>query len=293
MMHLPTSSSPVIGQQDHHNGEYFLSSATKSRHATRLQRTNSHLDNKGIPGTFALPLRSDSYRSTNFDFGVRPRHTSSKQRSYVNSKASSHEMNSGEVYLSNGPDESPGPSSAVNNTTQRLNVSSFDLTTSRKSLSPNKSISFNGPVHHAYHTSTNELHRSDTNIERNNLTRFALRGTVSKEHPVTTTPAVVGAANALASSTTMASKYRQTSSFPAANTPGVVVGQNSTTPATAGDRHPSAQSYQSRDPNVSYAYNDVKKYIEENELMSPEKEQVIRYWIMDVEKYRHQLTKIE
>ena len=289
-MHLPTSSSPVGGQQDHHNGEYFLSSASKSRHANRLQRTNSHLDNKGVPTTFALPLRSDSYRSTNFEFGVRPRHTSSKQRSYVNSKASSHDMNGGDGFLSNGTEETPGP---VTNTTQRLNVSSFDLTTSRKSLSPSKSISFNGPVHHAYHTSNHELHRSDTTIERNNLTRFALRGTVSKEHPVTTTtttPAAVGLAPPLGSTTNPAAKYRQTSSFPVTNTPGIVAGHSSAAP---GERHPSAQSYKSRDPNVSYAYNDVKKYIEENELMSPEKEQIIRQWVLDVERNRHQLTKIE
>jgi hypothetical protein len=37
----------------------------------------------------------------------------------------------------------------------------------------------------------------------------------------------------------------------------------------------------------------VKKYIEENDLMSPEKEQIIRNWVLDVEKYRHQLQKIE
>jgi hypothetical protein len=37
----------------------------------------------------------------------------------------------------------------------------------------------------------------------------------------------------------------------------------------------------------------VKKYIEENDLMSPEKEQTIRNWVIDVEKYRNQLQKIE
>ena len=41
----------------------------------------------------------------------------------------------------------------------------------------------------------------------------------------------------------------------------------------------SHMSYKSRDPNDSYAYNDVKKYIEENELMSPEKEKSIQSWV--------------
>ena len=290
MVHLPSSSSPIVAHQQHirdenNNGDFFLSSAAKSRHTTRLQRTNSHLDK--APGTvgFSIPMRSESYRSSHVDYGIRPRHTSSKQRSYVNSKASSHEMNNGETYLNSTQDEtihSQQQQQQQQNTisnNQRLNVSSFDLTTSRKALSPNKSISFNvgtnGAPQHGYHNSTHELHRSETNIDRNNLTRFALRGTVSKDHLLT------------------AGKYRQASSIPATSTPAGA--PTSITPAVphANDRHPSAQSYKSRDPNVSYAYTDVKKYIEENELMSAEKEQIIRNWVLDVEKYRHQLHKIE
>ena len=287
MVHLPSSSSPIVAHQQHirdenNNADFFLSSASKSRHTARLQRTNSHLDKAPGQVGFGLPMRSESYRSSHVEYGVRPRHTSSKQRSYVNSKASSHELNNGEIYLNNTQDETihsqqPPPNSISN--TQRLNVSSFDLTTSRKALSPNKSISFNvgtnGAPHHGYHNSTHELHRSETNIDRNNLTRFALRGTTSKDHSIT------------------AGKYRQASSIPTTTTPaGGPMVSTPTVPQT-NERHPSAQSYKSRDPNVSYAYTDVKKYIEENELMSSEKEQIIRNWILDVEKYRHQLHKIE
>lgn len=41
-------------------------------------------------------------------------------------------------------------------------------------------------------------------------------------------------------------------------------------------------SYVSRDVNDSYAYNNVKQYIEENDLMSPEKADSIRRWIRQV-----------
>lgn len=39
-----------------------------------------------------------------------------------------------------------------------------------------------------------------------------------------------------------------------------------------------------RHVNDSYAYNDVKKYIKDNELMDPEKEMWIKKWIMEVNK---------
>ena len=43
-----------------------------------------------------------------------------------------------------------------------------------------------------------------------------------------------------------------------------------------------------RDINTSYAYVDVKEYIEDNELMDEEKEEWIKDWIMDVDrKYFH------
>jgi hypothetical protein len=41
-------------------------------------------------------------------------------------------------------------------------------------------------------------------------------------------------------------------------------------------------SYISRDVNDSYAYTNVQQYIEENELMTPEKHQSIKKWIKDV-----------
>jgi hypothetical protein len=281
MLHLATSSSPTAHQQDTHNGDLHLSSAAKSRHPTRMQRTNSHLDKSPGGNGFGLPMRSESYRSSRLDYGLRPRHTSSKQRNYVNSKTSFHEINGGEFYVSGTQDENihyhPQQAQQINiiSSTQRLAGSSFDLTASRKPLSPNKPNTFNiqanGTGHHGYFNSTQELHRSDTT----NLTKFAARGTTttSKEQ------------------LPMTSKYRQTSSVPI--NPTIAGGTTTATSNTPGERHASAQSYKSRDPNISYAYTDVKKYIEENELMSPEKEQIIRNWIIDVEKHRHQLQKIE
>jgi hypothetical protein len=297
MLHLPTSSSPT-GHQHHQtsveshartrddlNGaDLLLTSASKSRQTARVQRTNSHLDKTPTGNGYGLPLRSESYRSSRLDYGIRPRHTSSKQRSYVNSKSSFHDAVAPNDYYAGGGqgDENlyyQQPQLTVASSTQRLNGSSFDLTASRKPLSPNKSSSFNVAAstgHHGYYASTQELHRSETNIERNNLTRFgAVRG-LSKDQ--------------LVAPSTATQKYRQsitattTAAAAAANTPSIV---------HSGERHPSAQSYKSRDPNMSYAYTDVKKYIEENDLMSLEKEQLIRNWIIDVEKHRHLQQKPE
>jgi hypothetical protein len=291
MHHLPTSSSPPNGHQQHlrddtNNADLLLASATKNRQTVRLQRTNSHLDKASGTNGYGLPMRSESYRSSRLDYGIRPRHTSSKQRNYVNSKTSMHDINSGDFYLNGPQDENvyqqqppPPPPQQTNmmSSTQRLNGSSFDLTASRKPFSPSKSntlnITANGTPHNTYFNSTQELHRSDTNIDRNNATRFAARGTVPKEQ-LSTTP-----------------KYRQTSNVPTTINPAAAV--VATTSHTPGERHPSAHSYKSRDANISYAYTDVKKYIEENELMSPEKEQTIQNWVLDVEKNRHQLQKIE
>jgi hypothetical protein len=283
MLHLPTSSSPTGHQQfirdDINHGNLHLSSATKSRHTTRLQRTNSHLDKVPGANTYGIPIRSESYRSSRVEHGLRPRHTSSKQRSYVNSKTTFHDMNNGEL---NNQDENTFPHQQqqqmnIMNSTQRINGSSFDLTANRKTLSQNKSTTFNITGHQNYYNSTQELHRSGTTIDRHNLTRFASRDTTSKEQIITTP------------------KNRQTSSIPAVGTTTTTT-TTSNTPATViqtGERHPSAQSYKSRDPNFSYAYDNVKKYIEENDLMPPEKEHIIRNWIIDVEKCRHQLQKIE
>jgi hypothetical protein len=272
MLHIPNSSTPPqFLRDDMNNGDLLLSSTSVSRHTARIQRTNSYLDKS--PGTagYGLPMRNESYRSSRLDYGMRPRHTSSKQRHYVNSKTSFHDLNSGEFYLSDTLDENiyyhqQQQQQQMNllTSTQRLNGSAFDLTTSRKPLSQTKSSTFNVPANgtgqHGYYSSAQELHRSELNIDRNQFARFAARGTTSKEQIVSTP------------------KYRHTSTIQA-NIPG--------------ERHPSAQSYKSRDPNISYAYDNVKKYIEENDLMSPEKEQTIRNWIIDVEKNRHQFQKIE
>ena len=288
MAHLPTSSSPTIHQQhirdETNNPDLHLSSATKSLRTTRLQRTSSHLDKAPGMNGYGLPIRSESYRSSRLDYGMRPQRTSSKQRHYVNSKNSLHDINAGELYLSGTQDENAyyhQQQMNIMSSTQRLNGSTLDLNASRKPISTHKSNTFNFPAngtgHHAYYNSTQELHRSETTVDRNNLTRFAARGTGSKEQLIST------------------QKYRQTSSMLTTTTPAAVPMTISNTPANLhpGERHPSAQSYKSRDPNMSYAYTDVKKYIEENDLMSPEKEQSIRNWIIDVEKYRHQLQKIE
>jgi hypothetical protein len=271
MVHLPTASSTTpIAHQEMNNGNLNLSSANKSRLPLRLNRTNSHLDKTSGPNNYGLPMRSDSYRSSRLDYGLRNRHTSSKQRTYVASKTSSHDVNGDSTQDDSIYHQQQQPVNAMSST-QRLNGSSFDLAASRKILSPNKNNSFNITAHHNYFSSTQELHRSGTTVDRNYATRFVNRDTTSKEQLLTTP------------------KYRQpTTTTPAvsSNTPAAVNNQ-------ANERHPSAQSYKSRDPNISYAYTDVKKYIEENELMSPEKEHIIRNWIIDVEKYRHQLQKIE
>jgi hypothetical protein len=275
MLHLPTSSSPIGHQQqtreEMNNNDPLVSSTARSRQPVRLQRTNSHLDKS--PGTngYGLPMRSESYRTSRLDYGLRARHTPSRQRNYVNSKSSFHEMNGGEFYLTGTQDENiyyhqQQQQMNLLSSAQRLNGSTLDLTGNRKILSSNKSNTFNVPsngiANQGYYNSSQELQRSETNIDRNNVSRFGGRGTTSKEQIVSIP------------------KYRHISGVP-------------TTSHTQGERHSSAQSYKSRDANISYAYTDVKKYIEENDLMSTEKEQTIRNWIIDVDKHRHQLQKLE
>lgn len=266
-------------REDMNNSDLLITSAAKSRQASRIQRTNSYLDRPSGTAVYGLPMRSESYRSSRLDYGLRPRHNSSKQRNYVTSKTSFHDGNNADYYLNPVQDENIyyyQQQQQINyiNPTQRLNGSSFDLTASRKPLSPNRSSTFNVPGNtstgqHGHYNSSQELHRSETNVDRNHLTRFPGRNIIAKEQIVSTP------------------KYRHQSGV-----------QNNTTTTVMSstispERHPSAQSYKSRDPNISYAYTDVKKYIEENELMSPEKEQIIRNWILDVEKQRHQLQKID
>ena len=190
----------------------------------------------------------------------------------TNSKASFQDSNTGDIYLNGIQDENTyyyhqQHQPNIMSSTQRLNGSTFDITASRKPFLINKSNTFNVPTngtgHQGNYTSTQELHRSETITDKTNPTRVVV---------------VKGAT----------SKHRQTSNIPAGGV---------TTTATAAnipdERQPSAQSYKSRDANISYAYTNVKKYIEENDLMTPEKEQSIRKWATDVEKYRHQFEKIE
>lgn len=256
----PVASSAQNLRDDMNSGDLLMAATAKARQAARLQRTNSQFDRSVGPTGHGLPLRSESYRSSRLDYSMRPRNTSSKQRNYISSKTSFYDVNGGEFYLNGGQDENLYyHQQQINalNSSQRLNSSTFDLNTSRKPFTAHKSNSFNVVANtHAYHQSTQDLHRSDTNIDRNNQNRFTGRGTNSKEQIVS------------------APKQRHTSNGP-------------------GERHSSAQSYPSRDPNDSYAYNNVKKYIEENDLMSQEKEQIIRNWVLDVEKYRHQLQKFD
>jgi hypothetical protein len=48
------------------------------------------------------------------------------------------------------------------------------------------------------------------------------------------------------------------------------------------NRSTSRMSHVTRDPNDSYAYTNVQQYIEENDLMPPEKAESIRKWISKV-----------
>ena len=285
VIHIPTPPSPQQhSRDDTNNGDLHISPTPKSRPIARFQRTSSHADKPPATAGYALPMRSESYRSSRLDYSVRPRHTSSRQRNYVNSKTSFHEVNNGDFYLSGAQDENvyyhhhhhhhhhhPQQQQMMAlSSTQLLNGSAFDITASRKPLSPTKSSTFNVPANgtgqHAYYSSSYELHRSETNIDRNNYGRLTGRGTISKEQIISTP------------------KYHHGSAVQA--TPVL----SSNVPA---ERRSSAQSYESRDPNISYAYTDVKKYIEENDLMPPEKEHSIRNWIINVEKHRHHLQKIE
>lgn len=277
-LQVPAATTPQqYSRDDMNNVDLLLASTPKTRQTSRLQRTNSHVDRTPGPMSYGLPLRNESYRSSRLDYSNRGRHNSSRQRTYVTSKSTFHDLNNGDFYLSNAQDENAyyhhQQQMNLLNSSQRINVSTFDVTANRKPLSAAKSNSFhvapNGTTQASFYNSPQELHRSETTIDRSHLTRFGGRATNSKEQFVST------------------AKHRHTSDQPNSTTPAV----NSN--AAAGERHPSAKSYKSRDPNVSYAYNDVKKYIEDNDLMSPEKERLIRNWILDVEKYRHQLQKIE
>jgi len=257
------SLSPQHSRDDMNNDDLVVSTTTKSFHPIRRRHTNSLLEKSLGTADYNLLMRKDSYRSSQLNNNIRPQQISSKDRNYVTSKTSFYEVNEKDLHLNGTSDENINvqPTNSFP-TTQRLYGSTFDLAANKKPFSPNKSRSFNIPAtgtvqQHDHYNSTQEFSNND-------LTHFTGHGTISKEQIVPTT------------------KPHQTTS-----TAGAVVLH------TPGERHPSAQSYESRDPNKSYAYTDVKKYIIENDLMSPEKEQTIQNWILDIEKHRHELQKIE
>ena len=277
-LQIPAATTPQqYSRDDMNNVDLLLATNPKSRQASRLHRTSSQVDRTPGPTSYGLPMRNESYRTSRVDYSIRGRNTPSRQRNYVTSKSTFHDLNTGDFYLTNAQDENAyhhhQQQMNLLNSSQRINVSTYDVTASRKPLSAAKSNSFhvapNGTTQQSFYNPSQELHRSETTMDRSHLARFAGRATNSKEQFVSTP------------------KHRQTSDQPNST----ALAANGNTPA--GERHPSAKSYKSRDPNVSYAYNDVKKYIEDNDLMSPEKERLIRNWVLDVEKYRHQLQKIE
>jgi hypothetical protein len=254
------SSSPQHTRDDMNNDDLVVSTTTKSFHPTRRRHTNSLLEKSLGTADYNLLMRKDSYRSSQLNNNIRPQQISSKDRNYVMSKTSFYEVNEKDLHLNGTSDENINIQQQQQTNsfpnTQRLYASTFDLPANKNPFSPNKSRSFNIPA-----TGTVQQHdhyNSTQEFSNNDLTHFADRGTISKEQIVPTTK----------STATIVSH-------------------------TPGERHPSAQSYESRDPNKSYAYTDVKKYIEENGLMSPEKEQTIQNWIIDIEKHRHELQKIE
>ncbi|CAF0891064.1 unnamed protein product [Adineta steineri] len=280
-----TNSMPHLSTQTGHHQNIKTDSSNADLHGstgiklqntnTRNQRTSINLDKTSGSNGFNLPTRHASFNSTRLDHNIYPRQIPSKQRNYVSSKASFHDTSGGDLYLSSLQDENsyyfhqqqqqqPNPMSS----TQRLNGSTFDIATSRKPYSITKSNTMNTQANAANYQSLQELHRSDSALEKNHLTRFAIRGTTASKEQHSTTP-----------------RHRQPSTIPtnAVSTLGFI----------SDERQSSVVSYVSRDPNISYAYTDVKKYIEENDLMSPEKEISIKNWIIDVEKYRHEFGKSE
>ncbi|CAF0734482.1 unnamed protein product [Adineta steineri] len=274
MLQIPSPLQQHHPRDDMNNADVLLASPAKPYHAIRRRHTNSFLDKSPGATDYSTSMRKETDRPQYLHHGIRSRQVSSKQRNYVNSKTTYHEINDKDMYASSILDGSNHHINSYANT-HRLYDSTLDLATNRKPLSSNKSKSFHVPAtgvnQQGHYNSTQDFHINDINNDRMDFSHFDVPRTTSKEQIV---PQV---------------KYRRTSG-----------GQTATTTATAttaayksGERHASAQTYESRDPNISYAYTNVKKYIEENELMSQEKEQVIRNWINDVEKNRQHFQKIE
>ncbi|UJR31611.1 hypothetical protein I4U23_019094 [Adineta vaga] len=276
-----------ISPQLHHtrdvptHADLLLSSTPKSYHAMRRRHTNSFLDKAPGIVDYSVSMRKETDRSQVFNNGLRTRQMSSKQRNYVSSKTSFCDVNEKDIHTNMPLGGNTPPINPISNT-QRLHESTYDLSTNRKPFSSNKSRSFNVPANNSsqqvHYNSTQNIHSNEPVHERTDYTNFGLGRRTSKEQITPTT------------------KYRRASGDQSVTTVTAVAAPPpppSVVTYTSGVRHPSAQSYESRNPNISYAYTNVKKYIEENALMSPEKEQVIRKWIMNVEKYRHDFGNVD
>jgi hypothetical protein len=273
----PNPSSPITNRQqryqtidDKNYEEHLLSSDSKSRRMKNLQRTQTHTNQVLGSNSYSQSMQSPRYHASHHDLSLRSRYTSSKKQNHFNAKDSSHEWTRDEFNMNTTQDESTHhqQQQTPRSYTQRLNIASFDATTRRKSISPSKATTLNTPMNNTtmnplYSNSTYDLHRSETTLDRTNIARFVLGGTFLKEHSMITSKKQI---------------------------PSIV--SNEIMPASAvnrvQERSSSVQSCKSRDVNVSYAYTDVKKYIADNDLMSPEKERIIRNWIIDVEKHRDQ-----
>lgn len=254
---------PQQARDTPHNGDLLLSSAGKAYQATRRRHTNSFMDKPSGAIDFSLSMRRDLDRAQFMSNGLRARQASSKQRNYVNSKTSFYEVNEHDIYPSVVSGDASPPINSLAST-QRLYESTFDLTAHRKSIAPGKSRSFHVPM-----SGTGApVHYSSTHEVTHDRAEHDPRRTTSKEQITSATrPRQTPGAQSVASTTVVA--------------------------YTPGQRHPSAQSYASRDANISYAYTNVKKYIEENALMSPEKEESIRHWVRDVDKHRQEFQHVE
>ena len=253
-----TSASPAghrshAARNDLTNIDLFQSSTTMSRSTGNMRTVNTRADRSLLDAGHTLPLLRDNHRSH------RSRLVPSKPPTDLNSNMSFHDMTSGEFYFSSTKNEQP-----QTNRPAHLNRPHIHRSNGRKVFSSNKSNEATHPTQtssvQASQSSLHEAHRLQPTAEAHSRTQSDARGPSSKENM------------------TLNSRNRSTSDTFAAK------------PHLPLDRHRSSQS---RDPNVSYAYTDVRKYIADNELMSPEREQMIRAWVADVEQYRHELQMID
>ncbi|CAF1325592.1 unnamed protein product [Adineta ricciae] len=280
--HVPISPQLQHTRTDTTNhADLILSSATKPYHATKRRHTNSFLDKTSGAVDYSPSMRRDVDRTQLPNNALRTRHISSKQRSYVNSKTSFYEINEKDIHAGIPLGGNTPPVNPISST-QRLYESTFDLTANKKPLSPNKSRSFHVPANNlsqqVHYASAQDVHGHEIVQDPNDYAQYGIHRATSKEQIV---PAL---------------KYRRASgdqSVTTATQAPVASTTSMVTTYSPGERHASAQSYESRDPNISYAYTNVKKYIDENDLMSPEKEKLIRKWIFDVEKHRQDFQKAE